>query len=243
MTDESDYFDRMRASEATMRQRQIEPPNARDPRLGFSQPPAVPYADAMTQLTRRVAELERHLLTEEEHKAIYSAIERIEALEEFRKGFPDDDDALTSNPDGIRCGTFEPIPDYESKRAERERQARWWDTYNAALTGAIANGPGCQDDDEEITDTNHQIAELAADRAHGPLEAPKCTCGSGGHPRDCEKHPQGKELHALELSYEGLKDDVAELVKAAKSCITNDLLLCSGAHRSLAEAIKRFEQP
>lgn len=47
----------------------------------------------------------------------------------------------------------------------------------------------------------------------------KCTCGSGGHPRDCVVHPQGKELHALEISYDGLKDSVSALAETAREVV------------------------
>lgn len=29
----------------------------------------------------------------------------------------------------------------------------------------------------------------------------RCTCGSGGHPRECAKHPEAYEAHIRELNY------------------------------------------
>ena len=38
-----------------------------------------------------------------------------------------------------------------------------------------------------------------------------CTCGSGGHPRPCNKHPFGVELHAAEIEIEQLKEENDQL--------------------------------
>ena len=49
-----------------------------------------------------------------------------------------------------------------------------------------------------------------------------CTCGSGAHPRECNRHPLGKELHAAELSIDALNDDVASLereLQAARNVV------------------------
>lgn len=46
-----------------------------------------------------------------------------------------------------------------------------------------------------------------------PVHPRSCTCGSGMHPRACKAHPDGMKLHALELSYEGLKDEFDALEK------------------------------
>jgi hypothetical protein len=35
----------------------------------------------------------------------------------------------------------------------------------------------------------------------------RCTCGSGGHPRYCEKHPERYDQHVAELNHEGELDD------------------------------------
>ena len=45
-----------------------------------------------------------------------------------------------------------------------------------------------------------------------------CHCGSGGHPRECSRHPFGKRLHVAELNAE------------------NNLDACEEAERELAEA-------
>jgi hypothetical protein len=56
---------------------------------------------------------------------------------------------------------------------EFHRQARWHETYNAALSGALAN-PGNDPHEgetaQEYSDTLHNACVAAADRAHGPLE-------------------------------------------------------------------------
>jgi hypothetical protein len=34
-----------------------------------------------------------------------------------------------------------------------------------------------------------------------------CTCGSGGHPRECKLHPELYRLHIAELNLEGILPD------------------------------------
>ncbi len=34
------------------------------------------------------------------------------------------------------------------------------------------------------------------------LESEKCTCGSGAHPRNCDRHPWGYKVHANEMDLE-----------------------------------------
>lgn len=41
----------------------------------------------------------------------------------------------------------------------------------------------------------------------------ECTCGSGGHPRRCVEHPQGFDLHVMELNYIGAQEEVADLTR------------------------------
>ena len=38
-----------------------------------------------------------------------------------------------------------------------------------------------------------------------------CTCGSGGHPRECEAHPFAFQVHCAELSLPQTKEDIEEL--------------------------------
>ena len=41
--------------------------------------------------------------------------------------------------------------------------------------------------------------------------AKACTCGSGGHPRTCKRHPDAKAAHILQLNYEGAGEENMEL--------------------------------
>lgn len=58
---------------------------------------------------------------------------------------------------------------YATRFDERERRHRWWETYNAALTGLLqgleAGGV--------LWERAGGIAKQYADEAHGPLEAKK----------------------------------------------------------------------
>lgn len=53
----------------------------------------------------------------------------------------------------------------------------------------------------------------ALDLAREALAAPAepCTCGSGGHPRECVKHPISFELHCAEISIENMAREMATL--------------------------------
>lgn len=44
--------------------------------------------------------------------------------------------------------------------------------------------------------------DLADLRARGVVPDADCTCGSGGHPRPCAKHPHRMEMHAREIDAE-----------------------------------------
>lgn len=44
--------------------------------------------------------------------------------------------------------------------------------------------------------------DLADLRARGVVPDADCTCGSGGHPRPCAKHPHRMEMHAREIDTE-----------------------------------------
>lgn len=43
--------------------------------------------------------------------------------------------------------------------------------------------------------------------AENAVEPPSCTCGSGGHPRKCEKHPKWFDIHCGILNLHGLAED------------------------------------
>jgi hypothetical protein len=38
-----------------------------------------------------------------------------------------------------------------------------------------------------------------------------CHCGSGDHPRKCDKHPWGFSMHVLIMNYDNLRDYYDEL--------------------------------
>lgn len=41
---------------------------------------------------------------------------------------------------------------------------------------------------------------------------PKCTCGSGGHPRKCSLHPWAYQQHIAELNHDIVRDDTDDLI-------------------------------
>ena len=47
--------------------------------------------------------------------------------------------------------------------------------------------------------------------------AQPCTCGSGGHPRECAKHPLAKELHCAEMSLDNVTAERDSLEKALEA--------------------------
>lgn len=52
-----------------------------------------------------------------------------------------------------------------------------------------------------------------------------CTCGSGGHPRKCEKHPWAFSAHAADLNHDALSAEVEELETRLNAAIKRiDLL-------------------
>lgn len=63
------------------------------------------------------------------------------------------------------------------------------------------------------------LIQRTLNEAAGIIPETKCTCGSGGHPRHCDKHPDRRELHIVEMNYENalhkienLKDKIEKLV-------------------------------
>ena len=49
---------------------------------------------------------------------------------------------------------------------------------------------------------------------------PKCTCGSGGHPRRCRLHPWTYQQHISELNHDNLYDEVQELIEKVEKLET-----------------------
>lgn len=44
-----------------------------------------------------------------------------------------------------------------------------------------------------------------------------CTCGSGAHPRRCEKHPWGYDMHRHDLNLDTTNDNLDELTKRVEA--------------------------
>ena len=57
-------------------------------------------------------------------------------------------------------------------------------------------------DDCAATQLEQMRRDLADLRARGVVPDADCTCGSGGHPRPCAKHPHRMEMHAREIDAE-----------------------------------------
>lgn len=56
--------------------------------------------------------------------------------------------------------------------------------------------------DSLATQLEQMRRDLADLRARGVVPDADCTCGSGGHPRPCAKHPHRMEMHAREIDTE-----------------------------------------
>ena len=86
-----------------------------------------------------------------------------------------------------------------------------------ALITAFGNacfdcGEWRQDDEPSCDYATMYAAQESARRTLETALAPKpCTCGSGMHPRECLQHPQGFELHLLQLNYERAMEVIHEL--------------------------------
>lgn len=82
------------------------------------------------------------------------------------------------------------------------------------------------------------VGELTeAVRALKPAEV-ACTCGSGGHPRDCLKHPQGKALHVMTLNYESASAEVSQLEARNESLLVENSDMAVELERLRAENLE-----
>lgn len=76
----------------------------------------------------------------------------------------------------------------------------------------------------------------------------RCTCGSGGHPRRCELHPDRYELHCLEMSYEVVREERDAALEAAKkiglqhTSVVSDLLRLERAVTDYFDAFGEHER-
>lgn len=92
--------------------------------------------------------------------------------------------------------------------------------------GAMTTEP-----DRLAAEQDRLTAEL---RAWADKEAATCTCGSGGHPRPCDVHPDRYAAHCAELSAEAAYDELQELLSALAVPSHADPLV-------LVQAIRRVE--
>lgn len=108
-------------------------------------------------------------------EAIAAARERIRLLRENRTADPRlvdvhptyDDETRAITAVGLKVGEI-----WNVIAGEQERQNRWWATYNAALTGLLANSSS-DDGSAEYNDGCRRAARRMADAEHGPLSPKK----------------------------------------------------------------------
>lgn len=61
------------------------------------------------------------------------------------------------------------------------------------------------------------FAVAKADAALRAYDALICTCGSGGHPRDCAMHPDRRQMHCQEIDLLNAYDRIKGLREAIKA--------------------------
>ena len=77
-------------------------------------------------------------------------------------------------------------------------------------------------------------------RARGVVPDADCTCGSGGHPRPCAKHPHRMEMHAREIDAENALEqmrrerDEARAHAEERTAKVRDLARCAAASEARA---------
>lgn len=79
---------------------------------------------------------------------------------------------------------------------------------DAVIGGLVAFARKTWRDDGAEGETVHRLCDEIERRRASDLP---CTCGSGGHPRECAKHPLAMELHCAEMSLENGAVRVHEL--------------------------------
>lgn len=84
-------------------------------------------------------------------------------------------------------------------------------------------------DDCAATQLEQMRRDLEDLRARGVVLDADCTCGSGGHPRPCAKHPHRMEMHAREIDTE----NALEQMRRERDEARNELV---EVHFALAEA-------
>jgi hypothetical protein len=84
----------------------------------------------------------------------------------------------------------------ERGAVQRWKDANGYDDLLAAYSATV-------DERNALTTQLEQMRRDLADlRARGVVPDADCTCGSGGHPRPCAKHPHRMEMHAREIDTE-----------------------------------------
>jgi hypothetical protein len=97
-------------------------------------------------------------------------------------------------------------------------------------------------DDCAATQLEQMRRDLADLRARGVVPDADCTCGSGGHPRPCAKHPHRMEMHAREIDTENALEqmrrerDEARAHAEERTAKVRDLARCAAASEARARA-------
>ena len=90
-------------------------------------------------------------------------------------------------------------------------------------------------------------AELDDLKARGVVPDKDCTCGSGGHPRHCEKHPHRLGMHCAELDVENelaelraarLRPETVDVVREALEDLAADREIWEGRRDHLIKEVK-----
>jgi hypothetical protein len=67
------------------------------------------------------------------------------------------------------------------------------------------------------------ISQLGRLRENGIVLDQDCTCGSGGHPRECKKHPLRFDRHVRELNEIGQLEDLIDLRNKIKALVDESI--------------------
>lgn len=114
----------------------------------------------------RSLELGAELLAQSTTEAVHRLDKELEATDErLCETWADQQDRIDKLERIFEADAERFIPD-----AEVQHQARWHATYNAALTGIMGTDDSAVNTDEAVEFVAEQC-RMAADRAHGPLEA------------------------------------------------------------------------
>lgn len=109
---------------------------------------------------------------------------------------------------GVEAGKPEDEETIRRLRAEVRAMAK----HNGYVAGCVyrlqmATNFAQHATSEAVRERDEARAELADLRARGVVPDADCTCGSGGHPRPCAKHPHRMEMHAREIDMENALDE------------------------------------